>query len=212
MKWILEFLKAYDTTESDQQYYFRKYDEKDNMLQVLKGIEKGEFKGEDFSEINLNYIENDKEFNIERTIPKIARLLKAADNITILGGRNYIEEFANIPNIDEILLEIKHSETMKKMFEKSQENIANGKIPKHKLTSAEIDKLYAQEYLRNGKRLKPINRELEYGSMIINSCNERIVDVKANTKDDIPFERKQKTSLERIIARQNGKYQVKLLK
>lgn len=206
MQFIREIIASYDATEDHNQYAYRKRDEDDNTLQVLKGIENGEFHGTGLSAIDLNYFENDREFNIARAIPKIARLLKAADNITIDGGRNYLEEFANIPNVNEILLAMKSSESVKEFFEDAQKNIHSGNIPQHKKTRAELDKKLAQDYLRSGAMSKPtVEEELAYRADTLRGADEVVVDFDAKTTSEIPLERRQKTALTRIIARQQGK-------
>ena len=206
MKWIKNLIASYDITESTQQYSFRARDEDNNMLQVLDGIKKGEFVGEGLSKINLDISKKNTEHDIASSIPKLVRLLKAADNITIEGGRNYLEEFANIPNVDKMLLQIKNSDSVKAFFAEARENMKNGNIPKHKKTRAEIDKICAQDYLKNGKLSKPsIKEELNYRESIIKGATEIIVDVGSKNVAEISMERKQKAALERILARQQGK-------
>lgn len=206
MKWIETFLKSYDMTEDYMQYNYRAIYEDDNTIQVLNGIKKGEFEGTGLSQIDLDYFPNDREFNIQRAIPKIARLLKAADNITIDGGENYLEQFASIPNINEIINEMKNSKGVQEMFAQAQENIKTGNVPHHKKTRAEIDKKYAQTYLRSGNLTKDsIEEELEYRADSIRGAEMLAVDFDAKTKADIPMDRRQKVSLTRVIARQQGK-------
>lgn len=206
MAWIKDFINNYDCTETEQQYDYRISDEDSNMQQVLSGIEKGVFIGEGLSSIDLNYFPNDKEFSIERSMPKIARLLKAADNLTIDGGRNYLEEFANIPNINSILLQVKKSESVKQMAKKAEENRQNGLVPKYKTTRAESDKSLAQNYLKSSvmRKLTPKD-EIAYRTDILRGADEVIVDSDAKTVKDVSLLKRQKTALMRTIARQQGK-------
>ena len=206
MQFIREIIASYDATEDHNQYAYRKRDEDDNTLQVLRGIENGEFHGTGLSAIDLNYFENAREFNIARSIPKIARLLKVADNITIDGGRNYLEEFANIPNIDEVIEAMMDSNSVKEFFEDAQKNIKSGNLPQHKKTRAELDKKLAQDYLKSGSMSKStIEEELAYRADTLRGADEVVVDFDAKTTSEIPLERRQKTALTRIIARQQGK-------
>ena len=212
MKWIRGFITCYDANETVQQYAFRERDEDNNTLQVLRGIENGEFQGEGLSKIDLNYIDNDSGSNISRAIPKLARLLKAADNITIEGGRNYLEEFVSIPNIDEILLQIKTSKSMKEMYAQAKNNIEDGNVPHHKKTRAELDKEYAQEYLKSGNLSKTtIEDEIKYRTEIIKNTNQRLICAGVKNINEIPKDRIQKASLERVIARQQGKIPSKVV-
>ena len=204
MIWIQKFLDNYDSMETSSQFEYREIYEADNTLQVLRAIEKGEFIGEGLSKIKIN--KDSSEFEIEQSISKIARLLKAASNITIDGGRNYLEEFANIPNVTEILLLIKNSESYKNMSAKAEEHRKTGTIQQHKKTKAETDKELAQEYLRSGSMSKPtVSEELAYRTETLIGASERVVDFDAKSEAEIPIDRRQKTAVERIIARQQGK-------
>lgn len=204
MIWIQKFLDNYDSMETASQFGYREIYEANNTLQVLRAIEKGEFIGEGLSKIKIN--KDSSEFEIEQSISKIARLLKAASNITIDGGRNYLEEFANIPNVTEILLLIKNSESYKNMSAKAEEHRKSGTIQQHKKTRAETDKELAQEYLRSGSMSKPtIEEELAYRTETLIGASERVVDFDAKSEAEITINRRQKTAVERIIARQQGK-------
>jgi len=206
MQWVKNFMKAYDLTESKTSYDYRAIYEDDNTLQVLQGIKDGHFEGKGLSAIDLDYFPNDREFNIERAIPKLARLLKVADNITIDGGENYLEQFASIPNINEIIEEMKNSKGVQEMFAQAQENLKTGNVPNHKKTRAEVDKKYAQAYLRSGNLTKgSVEEELEYRADSIRGAEMLAVDFDAKSIADISLDRKQKTSLTRVIARQQGK-------
>lgn len=156
------------------------------------------------SEIDLDYFPNDKEFSIQRAIPQIVRLLKVADNLTIDGGRNYLEEFANIPNVNEILLHIKKSQSVKEMFAEAEENIQTGNVPHYKKTIAEIDKHYAQQYLSSGNITREsVEDEIRYRRGL--TQRERLKISNETDKKNIPLLRKQQISLSRVLARQDGK-------
>jgi len=213
MKWIKNFIKAYDLTECKTSYDYRAIYEDDNTLQVLQGIKDGHFEGKGLSAIDLDYFPNDREFNIQRAIPKLARLLKVADNITIDGSENYLEQFASIPNINEIIEEMKNSKGVQEMFAQAQENLKTGNVPNHKKTRAEIDKKYAQAYLRSGNLTKgSVQEELEYRADSIRGAEMLAVDFDAKSIAEISQDRKQKTSLTRVIARQQGKVPSEVIK
>ena len=204
MKWIREFISNYDATENEQQYDYRTIYENDNTLLVVDAIKNGDFVGKGLSEIDLDYFPNDKEFSIQRAIPKIARLLKVADNLTIDGGRNYLEEFANIPNVNEILLQIKKSQSVKEMFAEAKENIQTGNVPHYKKTTAEIDKHYAQQYLSSDNITREsVEDEIRYRRDL--TQRERLKISNETDKKSIPMLRKQQISLSRVLARQDGK-------
>ena len=58
---------------------------------------------------------------------KMARLLIEADNITIDQTQDYLEEFISIPEINDLLLKLKKSETVKEMQKQANENRQNGR-------------------------------------------------------------------------------------
>lgn len=101
-EWINKFINSYEYTETQDQYNMRRYSETQEMEDVLKAIQDGTFAREDISKLDIN--ENTSKWDIDVAISKIARLLKVADSLTIDGGRDYLEEFSNIPNINKILL------------------------------------------------------------------------------------------------------------
>lgn len=92
------------------------------------------------------------------------------------------------------------------MFAEAQEHKKTGTIQHHKKTKAEIDKELAQEYLSSGRMSKPtVSEELVYRAESLKGSSERVVDFDAKNETEISIDRRQKTALERIIARQQGK-------
>jgi len=137
-EWINKFINSYEYTETQDQYNMRRYSETQEMEDVLKAIQDGTFAREDISKLDIN--ENTSKWDIDVAISKIARLLKVADSLTIDGGRDYLEEFSNIPNINKILLQIKKTDNVKELFAQAEENIRKGKIPNYSKTQAEREK------------------------------------------------------------------------
>lgn len=180
------------------------------MKSVLTSIDNNFYAGNMSENINPKLVKNEisEDFTYEysqKQVSAMVRLLKAADNLTIDGGRNYLEEFSNIPQIDTILLQMKKSEHVRKMKNLAEKNRKNQTIPKYQKTNAEQDKKYAQAYLKSGNLSKnSIKEEIDYRKNLINS-NEVMVYVGAETKEEIPLIAKQKASLEKILARQQGK-------
>lgn len=208
--WIKDFINDYDATEKEYQYETRFAKEDFNMKSVLTSIDNNFYAGNMSENINPKLVKNEisEDFTYEysqKQVSAMVRLLKAADNLTIDGGRNYLEEFSNIPQIDTILLQMKKSEHVRKMKNLAEKNRKNQTIPKYQKTNAEQDKKYAQAYLKSGNLSKnSIKEEIDYRKNLINS-NEVMVYVGAETKEEIPLIAKQKASLEKILARQQGK-------
>lgn len=210
MDWIKGFINDYDVTEKEYQYETRFAKEDFNMKSVLASIENNFYAGNMSENINPKLVKAKMgdEFKYEysqKQVSAMARLLKAADNLTIEGGRNYLEEFTNIPQINSILLQMKKSEYVKEMQNLAEKNRKNQTIPKYQKTNAEQDKRYAQVYLKSGNLSKnSIKEEIEYRQNLLNS-NEVMVYAGAKNKNEIPLIAKQKASLERVLARQQGK-------
>ena len=100
---------------------------------------------------------------------------------------------------------MKKSDYIKEMKNQAEENRKNNAIPKYKKTMAEQDKKLAQNYLKSGNLSKKnIQDEIKYRKNLL-SGDEVTVDVGAKTTKDIPLLSKQKASLTRVIARQQGK-------
>ena len=202
MTWIKEFINDYDATEKEYQYETRFAKEDFNMKSVLTSIENNFYSGNMSENIKPKLVKNEigEDFTYEysqKQISAMARLLKAADNLTIDGGRNYLEEFANIPQINNILLQMKKSDYIKEMKNQAEENRKNNAIPKYKKTMAEQDKKLAQNYLKSGNLSKKnIQDEIKYRKNLL-SGDEVTVDVGAKTTKDIPLLSKQKASLKK---------------
>ena len=91
-----------------------------------------------------------------------------------------------------------------KLDKKAENNRKTGNIPRHHRTIAEIDKQYAQDYLRSGNLSQgSVEQEINYrriqaSKSLIKVSNEK-------KKEDIPLVRNQQISLTRVLARQEGK-------
>lgn len=209
MKWIKKFIEMYEKTESELQYQTRFDMEDGNMQRVLEGIELGIFRGNMSADLDGKLYRDvgEEEFTKQYSIKQLAamaRLLKAADNLTVEGGKNYLEEFTNIPDINYILLEMKKSDATKKMFEIAEQNEKNGTIPKYKKTRAQIDKEYAEAYLKSGNlKLGSVEKEIEGRTEL--AKNDAIIISQEKDINDVSLIRKQQVSLTRVLARQQGK-------
>ena len=208
MDWIKEFIKDYEATEENTAYAIRANCENENIDRVLQSIKLGKFIGD--YDNNATFYKENQQFYIEKIIPAMARLLKEADNLTIDGGTNYLEQFANLPEVNSILLQIKKSEQFREMHTKAEENRSNGNLPGYHRTPAEIDKQYAQEYLQSNNLSEgTVEQEIAYRRGLLYKSRIKIAD--DVDKKDIPKMRKQQISLTRVLARQEGKIPSKAL-
>lgn len=202
MQWIRDFIKDYDATEQGTAYAVRSNCEDDNIKRVLSSIKSGKFI-ENYDNNATEYKDNPAWF-LGKVMPSMARLLKEADNLTIDGGIDYLEQFVAIPEVNKILIQIRDSEQVKQMQNQAKENRKTGNLPRHHRTRAEIDKQYAQEYLRSENLSQgSVENEINYRRGLTNRSRIRVSDEKS--KKDIPLLRKQQISLTRVLARQDGK-------
>lgn len=202
MAWIAEFLKDYEATEENTAYAFRANCENENIDRVLQSIKSGKFI-EDYDNNATLYKDNPQMF-MKKIMPSMARLLKEADNLTIDGCTNYLEQFVALPEVNSILLQIKKSEQFKEMHTKAEENRSNGNLPRNPRTPAEIDKQYAQEYLQSNNLSEgTVEQEIDYRRGQADKSRIKVAnDVE---KNDISKLRRKQISLTRVLARQEGK-------
>ena len=214
MKWIKKFIMAYAITETYYQNMIRKQHEDKDIIQIVDGINNGHFTGDGTSKLSYDP-EKDKgnqyAFGVV-TVGKMGRLLKVADSLTLDGGENYLEEFTKIPNVAEILNLLKDNEAVDKLFKTAQIHLDEGNVPEYQLTKAEIDKKYAQDYLKRGNlSKKSVEEELSETKKSLNRSNIIVIDGGSKSIEDIPLEEKQRIALMRVIARQQGKIPSELI-
>ena len=202
MQWVKDFIKDYEATEKGTAYALRSNCENENIKRVVNSIKSGKFV-EDFDNNATNY-KDDPEWFMGKLMPSMARLLKEADNLTIDGGIDYLEKFVSIPEVNKILLQIRDNEQLKQMHNEAEDNRKNGSLPKYHRTRAEIDKQYAQDYLRSGNLSQgSVEQEIDYRRGLTNRSSIKVSNEKQ--RKDIPLLRKQQISLTRVLARQDGK-------
>ncbi|MGN1271249.1 MAG: hypothetical protein ACI4UX_04705 [Clostridia bacterium] len=202
MQWVKDFIKDYEATEKGTAYALRSNCENENIKRVVNSIKSGKFV-EDFDNNATNY-KDDPEWFMGKLMPSMARLLKEADNLTIDGGIDYLEKFVSIPEVNKILLQIRDNEQLKQMHNEAEDNRKNGSLPKYHRTRAEIDKQYAQDYLRSGNLSQgSVEQEIDYRRGLTNRSLIKVSNEKQ--RKDIPLLRRQQISLTRVLARQDGK-------
>lgn len=118
MQWVKDFIKDYEATEKGAAYAIRANCEDENIKRVIKSIKNGKFV-EEFDNYATQYKE-DPEWFMGKLMPSMARLLKAANNLTIDGSVDYLEAFVSIPEINKILLQIRDSGQSKKCIKRQK--------------------------------------------------------------------------------------------
>ena len=136
---VEQFVEIYDKVEDEESFKLRKQGEYRNISMIINAVNTQRcVRGfmESFKK------EKGKPFT-ERQILIMMRCLKAADNITIVGGENYLQKFADTPFVNSILHAMRDDPTFIAMKEKSEKM----QIQNHQETEAEIDKKVANTYL-----------------------------------------------------------------
>lgn len=202
MKWINEYVKDYNDTEVPTAYALRTNCEDENIRRVLESIRTGKFI-EGFDN-NAEKYKDDPSWYMGKVAPSMARLIKAAQSLTIDGGINYVEQFTAIPEVNKILVQIRDNEYSKQKHNEAEENRRNGNLPKYRRTRAEIDRQYAQDYLRSDNISQgSVKAEIDYRRGLTTKALLKVSD--EVEKKNIQMSRRQQISLSRVLARQDGK-------
>lgn len=137
------FISVYDKLESEDDFKRRSAKEVQNIRLVINTVEtdrciEGFAKSFDKGN-NVNFT--------EAQVKIMMRALKAAEAITVTGGRNYLKEFVETKFVSDILKEMGQDKTVLAMREKSKTITSNE--PRH--TEADLDKILAEKYLSGNK-------------------------------------------------------------
>lgn len=167
MKFLKGFIRAYDTTEEQYQYDTRVQDEQFNIDRVQRIIETNGMDKMITSDLDGKWMGTPSEPNFkvqysQKQVSAMARLLKSAELLTNNKklnpeGRNYLEEFSKIPDIEyklqQMRADLKDENTyMYELKEKAKENRANGNIPQYPETDAEKDARNSKSSRKQGIR------------------------------------------------------------
>lgn len=202
MKWINEYVKDYNDTEVPTAYALRSNCEDENIRRVLESIRTSKFI-EGFDN-NAEKYKDDPSWYMGKVAPSMARLIKAAQSLTIDGGINYVEQFTAIPEVNKILVQIRDNEYSKQKHNEAEENRKNGNLPKYRRTRAEIDRQYAQDYLKSDNLSQgSVKAEIDYRRGLTTKALLKVSD--EVEKKNIQMLRRQQISLSRVLARQDGK-------
>lgn len=182
--YVEKAIQYYNMMEHDEWYQHRVEKEDTDMQRVA------------------NIVNNHVQMMPVKNGPGLFYLLKAAQNLSLQNGKDFLEEILSQPEVNKALLAFKSSEQAKKMKAEALENERNGSITKnrhklgHNLTKGEIDRLAANEYLAHSQHP---SESLE------NARKYRRIKSKAIDKTTLTREEKTKLSLVRVTMRQDGK-------
>ena len=187
-KVVTKFIDTYDKLENDQDFKKRENLEDKNISQVLNAVELQRCSSGFMKNFELG---NNKTFS-EDQFKIMMRALKAADALTVKGGRDYLSDLINVPFINDTLLKMLKDENIKDMVRKANE-ITDSDI---KRTVADKDKIIANEHLKSSN-LKNENAQEEFKCYSRHTSNAYIA------REESDWERK-KLAMWRISSRQQG--------
>lgn len=153
MKFVKGFIQAYDDTEEEYQYEKRANDDVMDIKRLQEIIETNGMNRMLTVDLEGKWIgrPSDEDFKVQysqKQVSAMVRLLKVAQLLTESTklnpeGRNYLEEFTNIPDIEYKLKQMQadfkdENSYMYDLRQRARNNRANGNIPSYPPTPAEI--------------------------------------------------------------------------
>jgi len=190
--WTNHIIEIYNKTETVDVYNRRSNNESKNIKTVLKAIQEQNFK--------LNIAQNRTDF---------IHILKAADSISLDIGTNYLEQFLQLPDVQNIIIEKLNANNLVKVEQRAKDNEQKGILPDFPKTVAETDRDAANMYLSSDSMLKGRTPEQEmsrFDAHIADILDTGIFSVKtdATTLQDITLRQNLMLRLGRVMLRQQG--------
>lgn len=190
--WADHIIEIYNKTETADVYNRRSNNEAKNIKTVLKAINSQNFK--------LNINQNKTDF---------VHLLKAADSISLDVGTNYLEQFLQLPDVQNTINEKLNANNLIKVEQRAKANEQKGTLPNFPKTVAEKDKNAANIYLSSDSMLKGRTSEQEmarFDTHISDILKTGIFSVKtdATALQDITLRQNLMLRLGRVMLRQQG--------
>lgn len=192
-------LSLYGKAENDVMFSDRAGLEENDIMAVLKAVKEKNISPNMVSKLGLDEIRmgNDKTMYTTFSVKRLLCLLKAANNITLDYGENYLGEFASLEPIHTIIgYMVSNKENLKFLEEMAENN--DGKERK---TISERDVERANKYLkRENNPIALMKKSHVTGDRcILDSGVENL------SYSNVPEEIKDKLALIRVISRQDGK-------
>lgn len=190
--WTNHIIEIYNKTETADVYNRRSNNESKNIKTVLKAIQDQNFK--------LNIAQNRTDF---------IHILKAADSISLDIGTNYLEQFLQIPDVQNIIIEKLNAKNLVKVEQRAKDNEQKGILPNFSKTVAEADRDAANMYLSSDNMLKGRTPEQEmsrFDAHIADILDTGIFSVKtaSTTLQDITLRQNLMLRMGRVMLRQQG--------
>lgn len=179
--YVEKAIQYYNMMEHDEWYQYR-VEKEDEIMQRVARI-----------------VNNHEQMMPVKNEPGLFYLLKAAQNLSITGEKDFLEEIISQPEVNKTLLEFKTSEQAKKMKSEAQENEKNGKV--------NADGLLSGHHMTYGERLhKEANEYISKHSNAVTFAKKLL-----NERSSFPLEYgnselTQKSKVIELVARTQGKY------
>lgn len=159
-----KFIDVYDKTESDVDFINRQCNEDAKIAYVLNAVSTGKVPSRIYRKITRNYPNFTKD-----NFKVLASFFKVAEDLTLPGGKNYLTELYNIPEIQNVAEEMFKSDAYQEIFEESR-------LHPQQLKKTELDTDYeiAEGYLRTCEF--PENELSEFTMNEIHSIGENAVE------------------------------------
>lgn len=189
--WAKQLIDIYNKSETTDVYNRRSLNESKNIKSVLSAIKSQRFT-----------------LSLTQKKADVIHLLKAADVISLSPGPNYLDQFLKLPDVQRIIVEKLQPSMVSKVTQKANDNVRNGTVPNFPKTEAEVDKMYATQYLSNTNSLTRGNaqQEVQYYRDYIESVNDGYFSLETNASsiEDMSDRENGILSLGKVISRQQG--------
>lgn len=194
-----QLLSLYGKAENDVMFNDRADLEENDIIAVVKAVKEKRMSPAMASSLGIDEVrkENEKATYTTFSVKRLLCLLKAANNITLEYGENFLGEFASLEPICTIIGEVVSNKQNLRFLEEMAEH-DDGKERK---TIAERDIERANGYL------KSVNNPIALMKRAKVTDDKCIIDsgVENLTYSNVPEETKDKLALARTVARQDGK-------
>ena len=133
-----KFIDVYNKTESEIDFKNREFNEDAKISYVLNAVATGKIPSRLFRRIARTYPRFTR-----NNFKELATVFKVAEDLTLPGGKNYVTELYNIPDVQKIAEKMVESDVYKELVEESKLSSQ----PERK-TQLDLDYEIADEYLR----------------------------------------------------------------
>ena len=179
--YVEKAIQYYNMMEHDEWYQHR-VEKEDEIMQRVARI-----------------VNNHEQMMPVKNGPGLFYLLKAAQNLSIIGEKDFLEEILSQPEVNKTLLEFKASEQAKKMKSEALENGKNGKV--------NDDGLLKGHFMTYGERLhKEANEYISKHPNEVTFAKKELSEKSSFPLEYGNSELTKKSKVIELVARTQGKY------